>query len=143
MLSVNKKHSLWLFLPQRSLLKHTSRRSRTRIPQPSPAATSTPSRPAVKGLCCVGFFCFVWGDNRSVADRNKMSDTVDGISQHSDEERVSLSSNGKTPTKTLGKIGSSLRSSIRRVAERNPLSPGGKGSKVTPPSPSEYPPREF
>lgn len=72
-----------------------------------------------------------------------MSETVDGISQHSDEERASLSSNGKTPTKTLGKIGSSLRSSIRRVAERNPLSFGGKGSKVTPPSPSEYPPRKF
>lgn len=57
MLSVNKKHSLCFFLPERSLLKHTSRRSRTRIPQPSSAATSAPSRPAVKG--CVVLFFFV------------------------------------------------------------------------------------
>lgn len=67
-----------------------------------------------------------------------MSEMEEPVAQHSDEERVSLGSNGKTSARTLGKIGSTLRSSIRRVAERSPLSAGSKGSKVTPPSPSEY-----
>lgn len=64
-----------------------------------------------------------------------MSEMMEQVAQHSDEERVSLGSNGKASTRTLGKIGSTLRSSIRRVAE------GSKGSKVTPPSPSEYQPK--
>lgn len=63
---------------------------------------------------------------------------MDQVSKHSDEERASLGSNGKTSTRALGKIGSTLRNSIRRAAERSPLSPGSKGLKVTPPSPSEY-----
>lgn len=75
-----------------------------------------------------------------------MTGTTDQVSQDSDEERATLGSNGKTPTRTLGKIGSTFRNSIRKVAERSPLSPGAKGSKVTtaeeepnlPPSPSEY-----
>lgn len=68
-----------------------------------------------------------------------------------DEDRVSMKSNGKTPTnggvkETLGML-QSFRNSIRRAAEKSPLSPGSKGSKVKtgnesgsqpPPSPSEY-----
>lgn len=77
-----------------------------------------------------------------------MSQTVDGSA---DEDRSSLRSNGNVGVKeTVGLIRSSLRSSLRRVAEKIPLSPGSKGSKVTPkeeesgperppsPSPSEY-----
>lgn len=72
-----------------------------------------------------------------------MTETTDQVE---DEDRASLGSNGKSPARTLGKIGSTFRSSIRKVAERSPLSPGAKGSKVTtvgevpnmPPSPSEY-----
>lgn len=66
--------------------------------------------------------------------------------ENSDEDRVSLKS-----TKSIGIVGT-LRKSIRRVAEKNPLSPGNKGAKVTPkadtddgesgfklpPSPSKY-----
>lgn len=76
---------------------------------------------------------------------------MDKPTENPDEDRVSLKSDGKTPT-TLGMLHSTLRNSIKRVAERSPLSPGGKGSKVTPkagaagnesgsqppPSPSEY-----
>lgn len=76
-----------------------------------------------------------------------MSQTVDGSA---DEDRSSLGSNGSVGIKeTVGLIRSTLRSSLRRVAEKIPLSPGSKGSKVTskadesgaepPPSPSEYP----
>lgn len=93
--------------------------------------------PALNG--CV-FLC--WGGHHSAADRNKVSEMMEQVAQHSDEERVSLGSNDKTSTRTLGKIGSTLRSSLRRVAERSPLSPGSKGSKVTPPSPSEYQPKK-
>lgn len=80
-----------------------------------------------------------------------MSQTVDGSV---DEDRSSLRSSGSVKEdrsslngsvkETVGLIRSSLRSSIRRVAEKIPLSPGSKGSKVTDqsgpqlPSPSEY-----
>lgn len=73
-----------------------------------------------------------------------MSQTVDGSA---DEGRSSLRSNGSVK-ETVGLIRSSLRSSFRRVAEKIPLSPGSKESKVTAqadesgpepaPSPSEY-----
>lgn len=77
-----------------------------------------------------------------------MSEAAGQAAEHPGEDRVSLESNGKSPTKTLGKFGSSFRNSMRRVVEFSPLSPGGKGSKVTPkeagskppPSPSEYHP---
>lgn len=82
---------------------------------------------------------------------------MDKPTENPDEDRVSLKSGGKTPTngavkETLGMFRSTLRNSIQRVAEKSPLSPRGKGSKVTPkagaagnesgsqppPSPSEY-----
>ncbi|XP_019133379.2 exocyst complex component 3-like protein 4 [Larimichthys crocea] len=61
---------------------------------------------------------------------------TDKPTEHSDKDSVSLKSNGRTPTngatkQTLGMI-QTLRKSIRRAAEKSPLSPGGKGSKVTP-----------
>lgn len=80
-----------------------------------------------------------------------MSETTDKPAEHPDEDRVSLESNGKSPTNvmgTLGKFGSLIRSNMKRAANFSPLSPGSKGSKVTPneagskppPSPSEYHP---
>ncbi|XP_054470118.1 exocyst complex component 3-like protein 4 [Anoplopoma fimbria] len=71
-----------------------------------------------------------------------MSDMMDKSTENPEEDRVSLKSNGKTPT--MG-VFQTLRRSMRRTAEMSPLSPGGKGSKVTtdedlksqpPPSPS-------
>ncbi|KAE8290329.1 hypothetical protein D5F01_LYC12051 [Larimichthys crocea] len=61
---------------------------------------------------------------------------TDKPTENSDQDSVSLKSNGRTPTngatkQTLGMI-QTLRKSIRRAAEKSPLSPGGKGSKVTP-----------
>lgn len=78
-----------------------------------------------------------------------MSEATDKAAEHPDEDTVSLESNGKSPTSmtgTLGRFGSSVRNSMKRVAKFSPLSPGGKGTKVTPkeagskppPSPSEY-----
>lgn len=76
-----------------------------------------------------------------------MSQMVDGSA---DEDRLSLRSNGSVGVKetTFGRIRSSFRSNLSRVAEKIPLSPGSKGSKLTPeaddsrpsppPSPSEY-----
>lgn len=76
--------------------------------------------------------------------------------ENSDEDRVSLKSNGGTPTDPAMKekmgMFQIVRRSMRRAAEKNPLSPGNKESKVTPkadtvgkelgstppPSPSEY-----
>uniref|UniRef100_UPI0037E9288A exocyst complex component 3-like protein 4 isoform X2 n=1 Tax=Semicossyphus pulcher TaxID=241346 RepID=UPI0037E9288A len=61
--------------------------------------------------------------------------------ENSDEDRVSLKSNGKTPSdgavkESLGMM-QSLRRSIRRAAEKSPLSSGGKGLKVTPKADNE------
>ncbi len=61
---------------------------------------------------------------------------MDKSTENPDEDRVSLRSNGKTMTdgaekETLGVL-QTFRQSIRRVAEKSPLSSGGKGSKVTP-----------
>lgn len=87
-----------------------------------------------------------------------MSQITDKPTENPEEDRVSIKSNGKSPinraVKTAGTLRSSIRSSIRRVAEKSPLLPGGKGSKATPnegvagnepgsppppsPSPSEY-----
>ncbi|KAM3594865.1 uncharacterized protein V6R79_015139 [Siganus canaliculatus] len=58
-----------------------------------------------------------------------------------DDDRTSLKSEGKTPTDGFKResLMKTVRSSIRRVAEKSPLSSAGKGSKVTsqpPPSPS-------
>lgn len=80
---------------------------------------------------------------------------MDKPAESSDEDRMSLKSNGRSHTvvkETLGMLHSSFKNSIRRVTERSPLSPRGQGSKVTPkagstgnesgtlepPSPSEY-----
>lgn len=82
---------------------------------------------------------------------------MDKPTENPDEDSVSLKSDGKTASdgavkETLGMLRSTFRNSIRRVAEKSPLSSGGKGSKVTPkadasgnesgpqlsPSPSEY-----
>ncbi|XP_042244643.1 exocyst complex component 3-like protein 4 [Thunnus maccoyii] len=62
-----------------------------------------------------------------------MSQMMDRSTENHDEDRASISSMEKTPTKmkqTLG-VMQSFRKNIRRAAERSPLSPGGKGSKVT------------
>ncbi|XP_035529188.1 exocyst complex component 3-like protein 4 [Morone saxatilis] len=58
---------------------------------------------------------------------------MDKPTENSDEDRVSLKSNGKSPTNEapLGML-KSFRQSIRRVAEKSPLKSGGKGSKVMP-----------
>ncbi|XP_062253608.1 exocyst complex component 3-like protein 4 [Platichthys flesus] len=63
-----------------------------------------------------------------------MSDMKDSSTESPDEDTVSLKSNGKTPTdggvkQPLGRM-QSIRMSLRRAAEKSPLSPG-KGSKVT------------
>ncbi|XP_041810453.1 exocyst complex component 3-like protein 4 [Chelmon rostratus] len=71
-----------------------------------------------------------------------MSQVTDKPTETPDEDRASIKSNEKTPTRLR-----SFRESIRRVAEKSPLSSGGKRSKVTakadaesgsqpPPSPS-------
>ncbi|XP_067470720.1 exocyst complex component 3-like protein 4 [Thunnus thynnus] len=62
-----------------------------------------------------------------------MSQVMDRSTENHDEDRASISSMEKTPTKmkqTLG-VMQSFRKNIRRAAERSPLSSGGKGSKVT------------
>ncbi|XP_060938530.1 exocyst complex component 3-like protein 4 [Limanda limanda] len=63
-----------------------------------------------------------------------MSERKDSSTESPDEDTVSLKSNGKTPTDEGGKqpLGrmQSIRMSLRRAAEKSPLSPG-KGSKVT------------
>ncbi|KAM6917573.1 exocyst complex component 3-like protein 4 isoform 1-T2 [Lycodopsis pacificus] len=73
-----------------------------------------------------------------------MSQMMDTSTGNPDEDRVSLKSDGKTPTASLG-VFQTLRQSIRRAAEKSPLASGGKGSGVTtgddsgarpPPSPS-------
>lgn len=82
---------------------------------------------------------------------------MDKPTENPDEDGMSLKSDGQTASngavkETLGMLRSTLRNSIRRVAEKSPLSSGGKGSKVTAkadasgnesgpqlsPSPSEY-----
>lgn len=79
-----------------------------------------------------------------VIQRDEMSQVTDKPTETPDEDRASIKSNEKTPTRLR-----SFRESIRRVAEKSPLSSGGKRSKVTakadaesgsqpPPSPSEY-----
>ncbi|XP_029972565.1 exocyst complex component 3-like protein 4 [Salarias fasciatus] len=62
-----------------------------------------------------------------------MPQTMESM-ENSDEDRVSLRSNGRTPTEAKESLGmlQSLRKSLRRTAEKSPLSPRGKGSKVTP-----------
>ncbi|XP_059209239.1 exocyst complex component 3-like protein 4 [Centropristis striata] len=82
-----------------------------------------------------------------------MSQMMDKTTENSDEDRVSIKSNGRTAsngkTPSIGgmkdTLGKSFRNSMRRVKEMSPLSSGGKGSKVTtgndsglqpPPSPS-------
>lgn len=76
---------------------------------------------------------------------------MDKPAENPEEDTVSLRSNGKTDgavKETQGML-KTFRNSIRRAAEKSPLSSsGGKGSKVTakgdesglkpPPSPSEY-----
>ncbi|XP_034091366.1 exocyst complex component 3-like protein 4 [Gymnodraco acuticeps] len=62
-----------------------------------------------------------------------MSQMMD--TENTEEDRVSLKSNGKTPTnggakESLGML-KTLRKSIRRAAEKSPLTSGGKGLKVT------------
>ena len=88
-------------------------------------------------------------------DSSTESPDEDTASLHSMGVMESLEGNGKTPTdggvkQPLG-VMQSFRRSLRRAAEKSPLSPG-KGSKVTrkddtagnesgsqpPPSPSEY-----
>ena len=78
-----------------------------------------------------------------------MSQMMD--TENTEEDRVSLKSNGKTPTnggtkESLG-VFKTLKKSIWWPAEKSPLTSGGKGSKVTtgnesgsltPQSPSEY-----
>lgn len=64
-----------------------------------------------------------------------MSELMDKPIENPDEDRVSLKSNGKTPTKdavkgTLNKL-QSFRKSVKRAVEKSPLSSVGKGSKVT------------
>ncbi|XP_049451740.1 exocyst complex component 3-like protein 4 isoform X2 [Epinephelus fuscoguttatus] len=72
---------------------------------------------------------------------------MDKSPENPEEDTVSLRSNEETPSNGGVKLGmlQSLRTSIRRVAEKSPLSSGRKGSKVTtadesrlqvPPSPS-------
>ncbi|KAM6968664.1 exocyst complex component 3-like protein 4 [Tautogolabrus adspersus] len=63
---------------------------------------------------------------------------MDISAENSDEDRVSLKSNGKTPSdgavkETMGVL-KTFRRSIQRAAEKSPLSSGGKGSKSTPKS---------
>ncbi|KAK9534183.1 hypothetical protein VZT92_009246 [Zoarces viviparus] len=76
-----------------------------------------------------------------------MSQVMDKSTGNPDEDRVSLKSDGKTPTNGAASLGvlQTLRQSIRRAAEKSPLASGGKGSGVTtgddsgaqpPPSPS-------
>lgn len=86
-----------------------------------------------------------------------MSRMMDKPIENPDEDGVSEGGEGKTPSNgavknALGMVRSTLRNSVRRAAEKSPLSSGGKGSKVTPkadatgnepgsqpsPSPSEY-----
>ncbi|XP_044023008.1 exocyst complex component 3-like protein 4 [Siniperca chuatsi] len=65
-----------------------------------------------------------------------MSEMMDKSTENPDEDRVSLRSNGKTPTNGVTKEPLSrlqtIRKSIRQVTQKSPLSSGGKGSKVTP-----------
>ncbi|XP_070776536.1 exocyst complex component 3-like protein 4 [Enoplosus armatus] len=73
-----------------------------------------------------------------------MSQMMDKSTENPEEDRVSLRSNGKTPTNgaakgTLGVI-QTFRQSIRRAAEKSPLSSGGKGSKVKDTEPGSRPP---
>lgn len=63
-----------------------------------------------------------------------MSEMTDRSVEKPDEDRMSLKSNGRTPTKddakaTLG-LFNSLRRSVRRAVEKSPLSAVAKGSKV-------------
>lgn len=60
-----------------------------------------------------------------------MSEMMDKSTENPDEDRISVKSNGKTPTKDTGKLGmmKSFRNSVRRAV--SPFSSGGKGSKVT------------
>ncbi|XP_060918524.1 exocyst complex component 3-like protein 4 [Labrus mixtus] len=65
-----------------------------------------------------------------------MSHMMDKSAENSDEDRVSLKSNGKTPSdgavkETMGML-QTFRKSIRRAAEKSPMLSGGKGSKSTP-----------
>lgn len=84
-----------------------------------------------------------------VIKRHQTSHKMDKSPENPEEDTVSLRSNEETPSNGGVKLGmlQSLRTSIRRVAEKSPLSSGRKGSKVTtadesrlqvPPSPSEY-----
>ncbi|KAF3845376.1 hypothetical protein F7725_008539 [Dissostichus mawsoni] len=62
-----------------------------------------------------------------------MSEMMD--TENTEEDRVSLKSNGKTPTnggtkESLGMF-KTLRKNLRRAAEKSPLTSGGKGLKVT------------
>ncbi|XP_023268712.1 exocyst complex component 3-like protein 4 [Seriola lalandi dorsalis] len=61
---------------------------------------------------------------------------MDKSTENPEEDTVSLRSNGKTPacgvTKEKQGFIRTFRESARRVAAKNPLSPGGKGSKVKP-----------
>ncbi|XP_076605078.1 exocyst complex component 3-like protein 4 isoform X2 [Chaetodon auriga] len=56
-----------------------------------------------------------------------MSQMMEKPTETLGEDRVSLKSDGKMPTRLQ-----SFKNSMRRVAEKSPLSSGGKGSKVTP-----------
>ncbi|KAF3845375.1 hypothetical protein F7725_008538 [Dissostichus mawsoni] len=92
------------------------------------ASNSWLSCRASKGLAGAGAAATV-----DVIQRVEMSEMMD--TENTEEDRVSLKSNGKTPTnggtkESLGMF-KTLRKNLRRAAEKSPLTSGGKGLKVT------------
>ncbi|XP_069577529.1 exocyst complex component 3-like protein 4 [Brachyistius frenatus] len=66
--------------------------------------------------------------------RDEMSQMMDKSTDNTSEDRVSLKSNEQMSTNGIPKLGmlQSFRMSFRHAVEKSPLSPTGKGSKVTP-----------